>query len=203
MRDDRAHSEEESLRLSGSIRYGWIVAPVERSATAFIGPISSSRGSCRGPLASQTASSLEQPHIGRRAMSFPQAAGLSAMAAPRPSTIVLALGGSLARTDLPALCARFRVLLEASEADVVLCDVGALVDVDAAAIDALARLQLTARRLGGRLRLRHASGELRELLALAGLADVCGLRLEPQRQAEEREQPLGVEEEGELGDLPV
>lgn len=116
--------------------------------------------------------------------------------------IVLALGGSLARADLPALCARFRVLLEASEAD-VLCDVGALVDVDAAAIDALARLQLTARRLGGRLRLRHASGELRELLALAGLADVCGLRLEPQRQAEEREQPLGVEEEGELGDPPV
>ncbi|MBA2476920.1 MAG: hypothetical protein H0V40_13310, partial [Actinobacteria bacterium] len=70
------------------------------------------------------------------------------MAAPRPSTIVLALGGSLARADLPALCASFRVLLEASEADVVLCDVGALVDVDAAAIDALARLQLTARRLG-------------------------------------------------------
>ena len=40
---------------------------------------------------------------------------------------------------------------------------------DAVTIDALARLQLTARRLGCRLRLRHASPELRELVAFMGL----------------------------------
>jgi anti-anti-sigma regulatory factor len=125
------------------------------------------------------------------------------MAAPRPSTIVFAVGGSLARADLPALCNRVRVLLEASGAEVVLCDVGALVDADAVAIDALARLQLTARRLGSRVCLCHASEELQKLLAFTGFADVCGLRLEPERQAEEREQPLGVEEERELDDPPV
>jgi hypothetical protein len=53
---------------------------------------------------------------------------------------------------------------------------------DAAAIDTLARLQLTARRLGLELRLRHASNELQDLLAFAGLREV--LRLEAGGQAE-------------------
>jgi hypothetical protein len=61
------------------------------------------------------------------------------------------------------------------------CDVGAL-PPDAAAIDTLARLQLTARRLGLELRLRHASSELQDLLAFAGLRDV--LRVEAGGQAE-------------------
>jgi STAS domain len=69
---------------------------------------------------------------------------------------------------------------------------------DVATIDALARLELTARRRGKTLRLRNASTELRELIALAGLDEV--LRVEPGRQAEQREQPIGVEEEGELDD---
>jgi hypothetical protein len=41
----------------------------------------------------------------------------------------------------------------------------------------LARLQLTGRRLGRQVRLRHACGELQDLLALMGLRDVlllCG-----------------------------
>jgi ABC-type transporter Mla MlaB component len=134
---------------------------------------------------------------------WPAGRSFSQMPAPGPSTIVFAIGGSLARADLPALCERARVLLEASAAEVVLCDVRALVDADAVAIDALARLQLTARRLGSRVRVCHASDELCELLALTGLVDVCGLRLEPERQTEEREQRLGVEEEGQLDDPPV
>ncbi len=125
------------------------------------------------------------------------------MAAPEPSTIDLALGGRIARSDLPELCERLRLLLETSGAAVVLCDVSGLVDVDAVALDALARLQLTARRLGSRVCFCHASDELVRLLVFAGLAEVCGLRLELQGQAEEREQRLGVEEEGELGDPPV
>jgi hypothetical protein len=87
------------------------------------------------------------------------------------------------------------------------CDVGAVFDPNLVTVDALARLQLTARRLGHRVRLRHASRELQELLALVGLRDVvplcAGLPLEPRGQPEEREQSRGVEEEADPGDLPV
>ena len=65
-------------------------------------------------------------------------------------------------------------------------------------IDALARLQLAAGRLGLELRLRQPAGALRELIGLCGLEDV--LRGEPGGQPEEREQRLGVEEEAELDD---
>jgi hypothetical protein len=91
-----------------------------------------------------------------------------------------------------------------SDIDVV---VGPFLRPNLAAIDALARLQLAAARRGRRIRLRHASSELRELLAFTGFSDVLPceleLRLEPERQTEEREQALGVEEEGELGDSAV
>ena len=65
-------------------------------------------------------------------------------------------------------------------------------------VDALARLQLAVHELGGRVCLRAAPEELVELLVLAGLREVLGeeraLR-DGGRQAEEREEPLGVEEE--------
>jgi len=79
----------------------------------------------------------------------------------------------------------------------IVCDAGALAP-DAATIDVLARLQLAARRLGREVRLRNASGELRDLIAFVGLRDV--LRVEPGWEPEEREQPLRVEEERELDD---
>lgn len=69
---------------------------------------------------------------------------------------------------------------------------------DLSTVDALARLQLEARRLGLELRLVEASDELLELVDLAGLVVVLGV--EPRRQAEEREERLGVEEERQLGD---
>ena len=69
-------------------------------------------------------------------------------------------------------------------------------DPDALTIDALARLQLSSRRVGLELRLRHASNELQELLAFVGLDEV--LRLEAGGQPEQREQRVGVEEEREL-----
>jgi anti-anti-sigma regulatory factor len=47
-----------------------------------------------------------------------------------------------------------------------------LADPDLRTIDALARIQLSARRLGRELRLRNASSELAELLDLAGLRGV-------------------------------
>ncbi len=121
------------------------------------------------------------------------------MAVCEPSTIVMRVGSPIARTDVPTLCAQLSALVGRSGATRVVCDVGALVDADAVAVDALASLQLTAVRLGCVLRLRSASPELQELLAFMGLADVL-LRLEVERQVEEREQRLGVEEERELGD---
>jgi anti-anti-sigma regulatory factor len=69
---------------------------------------------------------------------------------------------------------------------------------DVAAVDALARLTLAARQAGFELRLLHASAELTCLIELTGLAGV--LRVEPGGQPEEREQGLGVEEEGQLDD---
>jgi hypothetical protein len=77
------------------------------------------------------------------------------------------------------------------------CDVRGL-KADAAAIDALARLQLAVLRVGAELRLCHASPELCCLIAFTGLDEV--LRVEPEGQAEERKERLRVEEEGELPD---
>ena len=73
--------------------------------------------------------------------------------------------------------------------------------VSLATVEALARLQLAARRKGLDLRLHVVSRELRDLIQLAGLTQVLGV--EPRRQPEEREQRVGVEEEGELGDAIV
>jgi hypothetical protein len=77
------------------------------------------------------------------------------------------------------------------------CDVRGL-KADAAAVDGLARLQLALRRVGSELRLCHASAELRCLLAFTGLDEV--LPVEAERQPEEREDGLRVEEERELPD---
>ncbi len=79
----------------------------------------------------------------------------------------------------------------------IVCDVRSVVP-DGAALDALARLQLNARRLGLQIRLRNASSELRDLIAFAGLDQV--LRLELEGQPEEGEERFRVEEEGELDD---
>ena len=121
--------------------------------------------------------------------------------------IVLVIDGAIDRTEVPKLSERARALLEESDADLVVCDVGALVDPDAVAVNALARLQLTARRLGCQVRLRHASLELQDLLAFMGLGDVvrlsAALPLEPRRQTEEREQARGVEEEANPADPTV
>lgn len=82
-----------------------------------------------------------------------------------------------------------------------MCDVGALVDPDLGTVDALARLQLTVKRLGGSLRLHGTSTSLAELLELTGLCEVLPLCVEAVREAEQREETLGVEEEADPGDL--
>ena len=122
---------------------------------------------------------------------------------PEPSTNVLVISGQIDPGDVALLCERVRVLLESCDADHVICDVGGLDDPDAVTVNALARLQLTARRLGGRIRLRRAPAELVDLLAFAGLLEVVPagpLPFEPGGQPEQREPPGGVEEERDPGD---
>ena len=72
---------------------------------------------------------------------------------------------------------------------------------DLGTVESLARLQLAARRCGLELRLTRVPAELEELITFVGLAEA--LRLEPRGQAEEREERVGVEEEGELDDPPA
>jgi ABC-type transporter Mla MlaB component len=93
------------------------------------------------------------------------------MAASAPQTLACAIRGPIQRVDLPGLCRRICRLLEGSGADVLLCDVSE-VEPDAAAVDALARIQLAARRHGCEARLSSASTELLELLRFAGLRNV-------------------------------
>lgn len=80
-------------------------------------------------------------------------------------------------------------------------DCGAVREPTASTIDQIARLQLAARRCGCDLELKDVHPHLLGLIDLAGLAAV--LRVEAERQAEQREDPCRVEEEGELGDPSV
>lgn len=93
------------------------------------------------------------------------------MDAPVSVTIAFAIRGPIRRRDLPGLCTRVCALLESADGAVVFCDVGG-VGADAVTVDALARLQLAARRHGCRIQLRNASAELVSLVAFLGLRDV-------------------------------
>ena len=93
------------------------------------------------------------------------------MDAPAPRRLAFAVRGPIRRADLPGLSERVCRLLAEGGAGVAVCDVEG-VEPDAVAVDALARLQLAARRQGCVVRLVRASPELRELVAFRGLADV-------------------------------
>ncbi|HEU5107998.1 MAG TPA: STAS domain-containing protein [Micromonosporaceae bacterium] len=115
-----------------------------------------------------------------------------------PGVATVALGARVSRVDTPALCHRLAALLRHRRPALVICDVGAIVEPDAATLDALARLALTAGRLGCRMHLGRARRPLRALLAFTGLGEVLPLHdgplIEVRREPEQREQPLGVEE---------
>lgn len=89
---------------------------------------------------------------------------------PAP-TVAFSITGPIVRADLPGLCDRVCHLLERSGADAAFCDVES-VEPDAVTVEALARLQVAAKRRGCRVHLRNASHELLELVAFMGLEDV-------------------------------
>ena len=133
-------------------------------------------------------------------MSFASPSGLSYMD-------VLIVGGPILPTDISTFCRRARAVLANGRSGPVFVDVAAVVDADASTVNALARVQLDAKRLGREVRLVSAGSELRELLDLMGLCEalpLCGeLVVEPRGQAEHREPPRSVEEETDPGDLTV
>lgn len=128
-------------------------------------------------------------------MSCARTAGLPHVDTDTPA--VLVLPGPLNRAEVAGLCAEVRALLESGGPAVVVCDVAGLGPPGLHSVDVLARLELAARRAGGRIRLRDPDPALHALL------DLVGLRFQVEGQIEEREPARGVEEAVETGDPAV
>ncbi|MFJ9813807.1 STAS domain-containing protein [Streptomyces sp. NPDC101151] len=128
-------------------------------------------------------------------MSYGRLAGLPHVDAKTPAVLMLA--GPVTRDEVQGLCDDVRALLEVSGAGVIVCDVGGLGPPGLRTVDLLARLELAARRAGGRIRLRDPDPALHALL------DLVGLRFQMEGQVEEGEPALGVEEAVESGDPAV
>jgi ABC-type transporter Mla MlaB component len=93
-----------------------------------------------------------------------------------------AIRGPILREDLPGLCARVCARLERASDPVVIVDVRG-VEPDAVTVEALARLQLGARRHGCRVHLSGASPQLCQLIAFLGLTEVLSPAAEADRTA--------------------
>ncbi|MYW68512.1 STAS domain-containing protein [Streptomyces sp. SID8379] len=121
-----------------------------------------------------------------------------------PSPVVV-VAGPIGPADVQGLCDRVRRAAHqcAPDGDVV-CDVAGVTGTGLATVDALARMQLAARRAGGRIRLRDPSPKLALLIRLAGLESPLGLGVEMLGDAEQREPPLAeVQEAVETRDAPL
>jgi ABC-type transporter Mla MlaB component len=122
-----------------------------------------------------------------------------------PSTGLFVISGPIGEGDAPRLCERLRLVINSSDGELIVCDVDAL-PANVRTIEALARLQLTARRHGRRIRLQRASRELQQLIEFVGLSEVLAVRPALRGRsgdAEEREHPRGVEERVDPDDPPV
>src|SRR5882757_7047382 len=100
-------------------------------------------------------------------MSSPLPVGLLGVDATTPA--VLVLPGPVAKDEVPRLCDDVRARLEMSGSGVVVCDVAGLGPPGLGTVDLLARLELAARRAGGRIRLLILPPGLRALPDLVGL----------------------------------
>ncbi|WP_244190105.1 STAS domain-containing protein [Streptomyces hygroscopicus] len=121
-------------------------------------------------------------------------------AAPFPPALVLSQ--PVTRAEVERLCRRLSGLVGGPGPGSVAVDVGGVRRPDLAVVEALARLRLTARRLGCGIQLLNAGGELRRLLAWTGLDEALTAPApsgrspgpEPRGEAEQREEALGVQE---------
>lgn len=128
-------------------------------------------------------------------------------ALPRGTPSIMVFPERVDPSDIPELCSRLKALTATSRSPLVVCDVAGLTCPDGSALDALARLQLTARRLGATIAVSGPSRELEDLIDFSGLRsvlpDLAPSALEPRRQPEEREEPGGIEEEADPADPSV
>lgn len=88
-----------------------------------------------------------------------------------PASIVLVLRGRLQADDVGRLRLPLRLVHDEPDVTGLVCDVDGLIRPDLGAVEALARLQLFARRLDRPLALRGVSDALHDLIELAGLVD--------------------------------
>ncbi len=129
------------------------------------------------------------------------------------ASFVMVLPATVGGDAVACLCAELRTRLQTAPDRVVVCDAGALAGCGLAAVDLLARLELTARRAGGRMRIRDPAPDLSALLLLTGIgfeldgaAAPCGAGSSPgvgaevERQPEGGENPGGVQERGQPDD---
>ncbi|MDH6225378.1 hypothetical protein M2169_002348 [Streptomyces sp. MJP52] len=115
-----------------------------------------------------------------------------------PEVVVRAPGEPVGKDGVARLCDAARAGLD-SGATVVICDVRAVRRPTLATVELVARLRLTARRGGGRVLLRGPDPALLALLDLVGLS----VGVEMPGEAEQREEPRGVEEAVQRGDPPL
>lgn len=86
------------------------------------------------------------------------------------ATITLAPSGCVSQAEISCWCEQLRKRVGENEAvRVVICDLTAVGQPDLATIDLLARLKLTAHRLGCEFSVRSPGEDLRSLLELSGL----------------------------------
>ncbi|WP_326598473.1 hypothetical protein [Streptomyces sp. NBC_01803] len=115
---------------------------------------------------------------------------------------VFVVRGPVARDDVPGLCERLAAHARRGGAAVLTVDVSALVAPpgggasNAVVVEALARMRLTAKRLGCRVQFLNVGGGLQGLLGWLGLGEMGG-------QPEEREEARGVQERVDPGDAAV
>lgn len=102
-----------------------------------------------------------------------------------PGTVLLVIGGRIARGDAAPLGDQVGELLDGSGATLAICDVGMIDQPDAATVDLLCRIRLLTRRFGMRLEISAVATELSELLFLTGLCDLVPV-----------EKPSGLDPEG-------
>jgi anti-anti-sigma regulatory factor len=108
------------------------------------------------------------------------------------AAIRFAVAADITRADIPDLCAELADRLRGQGDDLVICDATDVMRPDVVTVEALARLRLTARRHGARLVVAGAHPGLLDLVRLLGLDSAL---LDAVREAEQREQLGGVEEE--------